>query len=79
MLREIEADETPQILVINKADTLEAGQDLTPAALAGRLFGDATLPGAVVSARTGEGVGKLFDLMDGALALDPVSPATFLI
>lgn len=77
VLREIEADETPQILVINKADTLEAGQDLAPAALAGRLFGDATLPAAVVSARTGEGVGTLFDLMDGALALDPVSPATF--
>jgi GTP-binding protein HflX len=78
VLREIEADETPQILVMNKADTLEAGhEDLSPASLAGRIFGDATLPAAVVSARTGEGVTRLFELMDGALALDPVSPATF--
>lgn len=78
VLREIEADETPQILVMNKADTIEVGhEDLSPATLAGRIFGDATLPAAVVSARTGEGIAKLFELMDGALALDPVSPATF--
>ena len=50
---------------------------LNPAALAGRVVGDATLPAAVVSARTGEGMSGLLDLIDQRLSLDPVSPATF--
>jgi GTP-binding protein HflX len=80
VLKEIESDETPQIVVLNKVDALG---DLAlefkhnPAALAGRVVGDATLPAAVISARTGEGVQALLELLDQRLALDPVSPATF--
>ncbi len=78
VLKEIESDATTQILVMNKADALEPGsQHLSPAALAGRIFGDASLAAAVVSARTGEGVTGLLELIDKTLALDPVSPATF--
>jgi GTP-binding protein HflX len=78
VLKEIETDTTPQILVMNKADALEgAAGDLSPSALAGRIFGDASVPAAVISARTGEGVPQLLELIDKKLALDPVTPATF--
>jgi GTPase len=77
VLEEIESGETPRILVMNKADALPEAQDLSAPALAGRIFGDASLPAAVVSARTGEGVDGLLRLIDKMLALDPVSPARF--
>jgi len=80
VLKEIESDETPQIVVLNKVDALgdiAPEFKLNPAALAGRVVGDATLPAAVVSARTGEGMNALLDLIDQRLSLDPVSPATF--
>ena len=80
VLKEIESDETPQIVVLNKVDALgdiAPEFKLNPAALAGRVVGDATLPAVVVSARTGEGMSALLDLIDQRLSLDPVSPATF--
>jgi GTP-binding protein HflX len=80
VLKEIESDETPQIVVLNKVDALgdlAPEFKLNPAALAGRVVGDATLPAAIISARTGEGMHSLLELLDQRLSLDPVSPATF--
>jgi GTPase len=80
VLKEIESDETPQIVVLNKVDAmgdLDPEFKYNPSALSGRVVGDATLSAAMVSARTGEGLGSLLDLIDRTLSLDPVSPATF--
>lgn len=79
VLKEINADETPQIVVLNKTDALVLDPEFqnNPAALAGRLVGDATLQAAMVSARTGDGIPSLLELIDQMLSMDPVSPATF--
>ena len=79
VLKEINADETPQIVVFNKTDALVLDPEFqnNPAALAGRLVGDATLQAAMVSARTGDGIPSLLELIDQMLSMDPVSPATF--
>lgn len=77
-LQEIGAAETPQILVLNKADLIEGEPDVR--ALARRILGDPEHQpaGAVaISARTGEGFDRLLAKIDETLALDPVSPCLF--
>ncbi len=79
-LREIGADTTPQILVLNKADQIPGTPDTD--ALARRILEDPEHQpaGAVaISARTGEGFDVLLRKIDQALALDPVSPCVFRI
>ena len=80
VLREIESDGTPQILVMNKADALE-GEEATLSAksLATRIIGDANVPAVVISARTGDGVNSLLELIDARLDLDPVSTVRFML
>ncbi len=82
VLAEIGASETPQILVLNKADLLpEAERD--PAILGPRLLGEAgqsTLtPAVLASGLTGSGAGQLLDLIDRVLPFDAVSSVRFRI
>jgi len=92
VLADIGADETRQILVLNKVDTLEnaahPAQDGDIESLAQRILGETVLgetktgPGTKVvpvSARTGAGIGELLDAIDYALPLDPVSRERFRI
>lgn len=77
-LQEIGATETPQILVLNKADLIPGEHDAQ--ALARRILGDPEHQpaGAVaISAYTGEGFDRLLAKIDETLALDPVSPCVF--
>jgi len=77
-LHEIGAAETPQILVLNKADLLTDNPDAQ--ALARRILGDPEHQpaGAVaISAHTGEGFENLLKKIDDTLALDPVSACVF--
>ena len=80
-LREIGAETTPQILVLNKTDLIAGqGVEADAAALARRLLSDPEHQpaGAVaVSARTGQGLGKLVAKIDETLPLDPVSACVF--
>ncbi|BDC50398.1 GTPase HflX [Bryobacterales bacterium F-183] len=78
VLREIEADGTPQILVMNKADQLQ-GEEATLSAksLAARMIGDANVPAVIISARSGEGINSLLELIDARLDLDPVRTVRF--
>jgi GTPase len=82
VLAEIGADQTHQILVLNKMDqAVEAGED--PASLAQRILGE--VPGPVgleaipVSGRTGAGFEALLTAIDRGLSLDPVALARFRI
>lgn len=72
VLKEIGAESTPQILVLNKCDRMAGAQDLT--ARARRIFKDANAEARVlaVSAVTGEGIPALLAAMDEALLLDPL-------
>lgn len=77
ILSEIGASETPQILVLNKCDRLEAGDAATGArVLATRLLSDAghdtPAPAVLVSGLSGAGVADLFALIDEVLKFDPV-------
>lgn len=77
-LQEIGSAETPQILVLNKADLIEGEPDVR--ALARRILGDPEHQpaGAVaISARTGEGFDQLLVKIDETLALDPISSCVF--
>ena len=77
-LTEIGAAETPQILVLNKADLLEGEPDAK--ALARRILGDPEHQpaGAVaISAASGEGFDQLLAKIDETLPLDPVSTCVF--
>jgi GTPase len=77
-LTEIGAAETPQILVLNKADLLEGEPDSQ--ALARRILGDPERQpaGAVaISAASGAGFEQLLAKIDETLALDPVSACVF--
>jgi GTPase len=82
VLAEIGADQTRQILVLNKMDqAVEAGED--PGSLAQRILGE--VPGPVgieaipVSGRTGAGFEALLTAIDHGLSLDPVAFARFRI
>jgi GTP-binding protein HflX len=77
-LSEIGAGQSPQILVLNKADMIPGNEDA--ATLARRILADPEHQpaGAVaVSARTGEGVEALVEKIDATLALDPVEACQF--
>lgn len=79
VLREIEADKTPQLLVLNKADLLAdpVAEDIA----ASRLLGaDAGSTQAVsLSARSGEGMDRLLALIDRVLPADPMTKTEFLL
>ena len=82
VLGEIGAAATPQILVLNKADRL-ASEDRDASVMGARLLGEAgqsTLtPAVMVSGLTGEGLGRLFDLIDSAMPFDLVQSTRFRI
>jgi GTP-binding protein HflX len=80
VLAEIGAEDTPQILVMNKADLLPEGiEDVH--GLAQRILGESRSPEnsaeIAVSARTAAGFDRLLTLIDKMLVLDPVSHAVF--
>jgi len=91
VLREIGAGETPQLLVLNKADRLGPDRedvevlahrvmDRHPAVKEDVKSGHHYLPAAgsaMVSALTGEGIEKLLSLVDGALQFDTVKKERF--
>jgi GTP-binding protein HflX len=90
-LAEIGAAETPQILVLNKADLIPSEPDAE--AMAQRVMGGSglaesekegekrpALAGAIaISARTGDGFDALLEKMDQSLGLDPISECVFRI
>ena len=80
VLGEIGAQETPQILVLNKTDLLPEGT-VDVEAVAQRVLSQsghhAPARAAAASARTGDGVEALHALIDKTLQLDPVSRAQF--
>jgi len=82
VLADIGAEQTPQILVLNKMDCLSESEEGTES-LAQRIMGEARLSARTatvpVSARTGAGVDTLLQTIDEALPLDPVSHALFRI
>jgi len=80
VLADIGADQTRQILVLNKMDEIESGD---PESLAQRILGEvktgAGTEAIPVSARTGAGIAELLQAVDNALPLDPVSRERFRI
>ena len=82
VLGEIGAQETPQILVMNKVDLLPE-RDVDIDATAQRLLAEVEAPrpstAVALSAREGEGLNRLLDAIDRMLTLDPVERATFKI
>ncbi len=82
VLAEIGAETTPQILVLNKSDRLDAAeleQDLPT--LTHRMLGETArqnaTDAALISAQTGAGLGRLLELMDKHLVLDLVARQRF--
>jgi GTP-binding protein HflX len=83
VLREIGAESTTQLLVLNKADLLPDGE-ASPEAVRLRVLGNAVegenAPAAItVSARTGTGIPDLLRRVDELLPIDPVATARFRI
>jgi GTP-binding protein HflX len=82
VLHEIEADETPQILVLNKVELLPGGE-LEVETAANRLLGERAATSktraAGVSALTGMGIERLLALIDEVLPMDPVERTVFRI
>ena len=77
VLKEIGAEATPQVLVLNKLDKLPAdGRDVL--ALAQRLA-HGPVEAAGVSALSGDGLAELIALIDRRLELDPVVKTVFRI
>jgi GTPase len=86
VLGEIGASATAQILVLNKADRLPAGEhaDLSQAQVLGaRLLADAgqspLTPAVTVSGLTGEGLAGLFDAIDDVVPFDALETVRFRI
>jgi GTP-binding protein HflX len=80
VLTEIGADDTPQILVMNKVDLLpepEVDIDATARRLLSGVDRDVPSKGVALSAKTGEGADRLLAAVDRELALDPVTSARF--
>lgn len=80
VLSEIGADQTRQILVLNKMDLLEASGEASDS-LAQRILGEVRAPAGwralAVSARSGIGFDELLKVIDRELPLDPISHAKF--
>ena len=83
VLADIGADQTRQILVLNKMDHIEAAAVGDTESLAQRILGEvkasARTEAIPVSARSGAGFGELLQAIDHALPLDPVSRQRFRI
>jgi GTP-binding protein HflX len=82
VLAEIGAEETKQILVLNKMDqAVEAGEESDTLAqrILGEVSGPVGLEAITVSARTGAGFDALLAAIDHGLSLDPVAHARFRI
>ncbi len=82
VLAEIGAENTPQILVLNKTDLLEtADRDQDLPTLTHRLLGETARQNATdavrISAQTGAGIDQLLDLIDKHLVQDPVARQRF--
>jgi len=80
VLAEIGAESTPQILALNKVDLLpESSTDAE--AIRRRIVGDSGdhlhARAVAVSARTGQGINRLLQLIDEVVPFDPVSICTF--
>jgi GTPase len=82
VLADIGADQTRQILVLNKMDRMESTGNDTES-LSQRILGEvqagARTEAIPVSARTGAGFAELLQAIDNALPLDPVSRQRFRI
>jgi GTP-binding protein HflX len=82
VLGEIGASDSPQILVLNKADRLPE-DERHAAILGGRLLGDAgqsvLTPAVLVSGLTGEGIGDLLTLIDKVVPFDSIETVRFRI
>jgi GTP-binding protein HflX len=80
VLSEIGADQTRQILVLNKMDLFEASGEASDS-LAQRILGEVRAPASwqalAVSARSGVGFDELLKVIDRELPLDPISHANF--
>ncbi len=77
VLHEIGAENAPQVLVLNKIDALNC-PEAERAALARRLSGESGgVPCVTMSARSGEGLDRLYALIDEILPADPVESALF--
>jgi GTP-binding protein HflX len=87
LLGEIGASSTPQILVLNKSDRLPARQhgdaEHDASVLGPRLLADAgqsaLTPAVMVSGLTGEGLSRLFDVIDRVVPFDAVETVRFRI
>ena len=83
VLADIGADQTQQILVLNKMDQIDPASDGDTDSLMQRILGEvkasARTAAVPVSARTGAGFDALLQAIDDALPLDPVSHQRFLI
>jgi len=82
VVSEIGAEQTRQILVLNKMDLLPEGMERS-GRMAQRVLGEVRTPAGTqavaVSARSGEGLEQLLEIIDNELPLDPVSRARFRI
>jgi GTP-binding protein HflX len=81
VLAEIGASSIPQLLVLNKLDLLAGGQ-ADAETLSRRVLTDAATiehpaPAVSISARTGEGLGRLLETIDRILPFDPLVRAVF--
>ena len=82
VLAEIHAETTPQILVLNKCDALlSADQPADLDAVTHRLLGETArinkTKAALISAKSGEGIPRLLELIDSLLVDDPVTLQRF--
>ncbi|MBI3209022.1 MAG: GTPase HflX [Candidatus Solibacter usitatus] len=80
VLREIEAAETSQILVLNKSDlTGESSPDAAISRLLGEEANASRTRAVAVSARTGSGIPRLLQVIDEVLPADPMLETHFRI
>ena len=80
VLNEIGAGQTPQLLVLNKIDSIDGDSTDAPALRNRLMVGAGVHPEAravTVSAKTGDGIDRLLAAIDEALSLDPVALAKF--
>lgn len=78
VLAEIGAEETPQIVVLNKIDLLPEDQrEIASGALANRILGSSLRPenstAIAISARTGRGFDELLRAIDASVLIDPLT------
>ncbi len=82
VLAEIGAEKTPQVLILNKSDRLGEGErELDANTLTHRMLGETArqnpTPTVLISARTGDGLAQLLELIDQQLVEDPVARQRF--